>query len=534
MSVKNTDEETGQTPIVIHAPLSGDTERVAALPPSHHAVDIPPLHWELPPGVRDPHAHRAALAARAAQKRVRVFGLDAMRGVCLLAMNLTFALPAVMFLPAWMYHMQNPPPTGDYVALTGLTWQDIIFPGFLFAMAAASPVRGSQLLAAGEPAPRIIWGAAQRSALLYLFSLIIAHVNPYYTHSQTKGGNLLAIAGFLTCFALFVRRRDDWNPSVFKWIRRAGWLAAAIILIVIPPTWGATFSLLRRDGIITSIAFVYFLGTIIWLATGERILIRLLIMLALAVMELVTPYSGAIGALWERSAASWLYEPWYLELLLIAIPGTIAGDLLVRWTGYSEEERTKKDSAAATSRLLAVAGLGLATPLVYVVGLYQHQVMATTIATFVLVALGGLLLTRGQTDRDRLLARMGGWAGVLLVAGILLEPLQGGIKKDPQTISYLLLCGGIWLSVLLALTILIDVVGGRIRRLADPLILAGQNAMFAYVIFMLFLNHIAYYFGFGDFLSANPGEAALRGLLVTSLVMMLLWMATRYRVVWRS
>jgi hypothetical protein len=291
---------------------------------------------------------------------------------------------------------------------------------------------------------------------------------------------------------------------------------------------------MRRDDIITSIAFVYFLGTVIWLSTGERILVRLLLMLALAVMELVTPFSGAIGAAWERSAAPWLYEPWYIELLLIAIPGTIAGDLLVRWTGYSEEERTMKESAGATYRMLAVAGLGLMTPIVLVVGLYQHQVIATTVATFVIVALGGLLLTRGRTDRDRLLARMGGWAGVLLVAGILLEPLEGGIKKDPQTISYLLLCAGIWLSVLLALTILIDVVDGRIRRLADPLILAGQNAMFAYVIFMLFLSHIAYYFGFGEFLSASPAQAALRGLIVTSVVMVVLWMATRYRVVWRS
>ena len=118
MSVKSTGEETSQTAIVIHAPLTGDKERVAALPPSHHPVgpDVPPVQWELPPGIRDPHAHRAALAERAAQRRVRVFGLDAMRGVCLLAMNLTFALPTVMFLPAWMYHMQYPPPDGKYVA----------------------------------------------------------------------------------------------------------------------------------------------------------------------------------------------------------------------------------------------------------------------------------------------------------------------------------------------------------------------------------------------------------------------------------
>ena len=525
---------TDNQPIVVHAPLSGDLRRATDEQRNDAALHEPTVVRVRPAAVRDPRSYQAALASSAARSRVRVYGLDAVRGLCLLAMNLTFALPFEKFLPAWMYHMQYPPPDGKYVAIAGLTWQDIIFPGFLFAMAAAIPIRNTQLLAAGEPPSRIAWGSIQRAALLYVFSLIIAHVNPYYTEIYTKNGNLMAIAGFLTCFALFVRRRDDWNPRVFNWVRRAGWVGAAVILFLLPLAWSSTFSPMRRDNIITSIAFIYALGSIIWLLTRGRILVRVGVMFAVAVLKLLAPVASFSGAFWSRSPVPWLYEPWFFELLLIAIPGTIAGDLLVRWTKYSTEERTPGEGPTPLGRLRVVAVLGVLAPIALVLGLYQRRVAATTIAIFSMGALGGLMLGRMRNDRDRLLAHMGGWTGLLLVVGLLFEPLEGGIKKDPQTMSFLLLCAGLWFGVLLALTIVIDVIGGRVRRVADPIILVGQNAMLAYVIFMLFFNHIAYFLGFGNFFSANSGEVILRSLLVTTVVMTTLWLATRYKIVWRS
>lgn len=522
-----------EQPILVHAPITGDGKRIERM--SHEQVSDavlaePPVERALPPNIRDPRIPQPADAVN----RVRVFGLDAVRGLSLLAMNLTFALPYRKLLPAWMYHMQYPPPAGTYVALAGLTWSDIIFPGFLFAMAAAIPIRNSQLLSAGEPATRIAWGALQRAALLYVFSLIIAHVNPYYTQNYTKAGNLLAIAGFLTCFALFIRKRDSWSPRVFAWIRRIGWAGAAVILFILPATWNASFSLTRRDNIITSIAFMYVVGCIIWLLTRDRIGLRLLVLFAVAVLKLLAPVTPVVGAFWARSALPWLYEPWFFELLLIAIPGTIAGDLLVRWTRYSAEQRVAQESGSALARLGSVAILGASAPVVLLAGLYQRRLVATTAATLAIVLVGGMLLGRVRSDRDRLLAHMGGWAGALLIAGVLLEPLEGGIKKDPQTMSFLVLCAGIWFGVLLSATIVIDVIGGVARRVANPIIQVGQNAMLAYVVFMLFLNHIAYFLGFGDFLSATPAESYLRGLVVTTVVMTLLWLATRYKIVWRS
>lgn len=527
-----TSKAAGEQPIVIHPPRTGDPDRIAQA--EDWDLEAPPPARELPPAIRERAAEVDARRAAVAHARTRVFGLDAVRGICLLLMNLTFALPSVMLLPAWMYHTQYPPPTGDYVPLPGLTWQDIIFPGFLFAMAAAVPIRSAQLLAAGESRARIAWGAVQRTALLYVFSLIIAHVNPFYTKEYTKAGNLLAIAGFITCFLLFVRPRPEWNPRVVKWVRRIGWVGAAVILFVMPPSWGGTFSILRRDNIITSIAFTYLLCSVIWLLTRDRPLVRVALMALLAISKLLAPLSDAVATAWGTSLMAWLYEPWYIELLLIAIPGTIAGDLLLRWSGLGAGNGAPAEARPTGGRLTLVAVLGFITPFVYLFGLYHRKLIATTVATVTLVALGGLLLSRGRSPRDQLLLRMGTWTGALLIVGDLLEPLEGGIKKDPQTLSFLILCGGIWFAVLLAATIVLDLTKGVARRIAQPVVLVGQNAMLAYVIFMLFLNHIAYYLGFGDFLSATPGQSLARGVIVTTAVAASLWLLTRYRIVWRT
>ena len=69
----------------------------------------------------------------------RAYSLDALRGYAILTMVLS-ATVVYGILPAWMYHAQEPPPTHAYQPdLAGLTWVDLVFPFFLFAMGAAFP-----------------------------------------------------------------------------------------------------------------------------------------------------------------------------------------------------------------------------------------------------------------------------------------------------------------------------------------------------------------------------------------------------------
>ena len=521
-------------PIVIHPDVQGDAQRIRehaqqetrATTARNATIDTRGLTDSAGP----------AASAQPAPKRERALGLDAVRGICLVGMNVAFAIPFAV-LPAWMYHMQNPPPSGAYASIPGLTWQDIIFPGFVFAMAAAIPIRGVQLLAAGQPGTRIAWDAIKRAVLLYVFALIIGHVNPYYTEYYSRGGNTLAIAGFLTCFALFVRRRDDWSPRAFAWVRRAGWVATAAILFASPLLWGGTFSLLRRDHIISAIAVTYVVSTFIWLLTQASFRARLVVAAVVALLKLMAPLGGVFGMLLGRSHAPAFYEPWYFELLLVAIPGLIAGDLLREWMNrprVAAVEDAPHGEPLFRARLAVATLLGFAIPVVLLVGLYQRWLPATTFVTIAMVAAGAFILHPLRTTPQRGLTQIGAWAAVFLVIGVLLEPLEGGIKKDPQTLSFLFLCGGMWLAVLLSMTILLDLIQGAARTLSRPIVLAGQNAMLAYVLYMLFFSHVAYLTGIGDALTETPGAAALRGMLATALVLATLWAATRQRILWRA
>ena len=69
----------------------------------------------------------------------RSLAIDALRGYAIITMVLSATVMGGI-LPGWMYHCQEPPPTHAYdAAIAGVTWVDLVFPAFLFAMGAALP-----------------------------------------------------------------------------------------------------------------------------------------------------------------------------------------------------------------------------------------------------------------------------------------------------------------------------------------------------------------------------------------------------------
>src|SRR5437773_445166 len=117
----------------------------------------------------------------------------------------------------------------------------------------AIPITNSLRLAKGMPYPGIIWTALKRFVLLSVYALIIGHVNPYWTRDYTKRGNLIAIAGFLVLWPIFMRKPERMSAQHFTRMRVFGWLGAAAILFALPITYGANFSLERVDGIIRAL-----------------------------------------------------------------------------------------------------------------------------------------------------------------------------------------------------------------------------------------------------------------------------------------
>ncbi|HEY0673233.1 MAG TPA: DUF5009 domain-containing protein [Longimicrobiales bacterium] len=526
---KRTDQTSGSQVIVVHPPLTGSPEFMAESAPGVTTV----VREETSTVVarNAPIAEPVAKATPTAPSHgERALGLDALRGALLLAMTFAMTIPFGAF-PTWMYHMQNPPPDGAFAAIAGITWRDLLFPGFLFTMSAAIPITNSLRLGKGMPYPAVVFTAIKRFALLMLFAYIIGHVNPYWTEDYTRRGNLMAIAGFLICWPLFTRKPANWNERTHGIVRMIGWLAVAALLFAGPLLYGARFSLERRDGIIASLAFCSLAATCIWLATRTRPQIRVAIIAAIAAAKLAATTPGWVQDFWAATPAAWLYESWYLELMIIVLAGTIAGDLLLQWM----RPRAATEAALEWSplRLLSIAVVCMAFTPIVLVGLYNRRGDVTAGLAIAVAIAGAFLLLQPTSRRDRTLATLYAWATVWIGLGLLLEPFEGGIKKVPQTLSYLALTAGLSTAWLIAALIITDMVRHG-RRLTRPLIEVGQNPLMAYIVFMLFLNHIAYASGVGNLLTATWWQAVLRGLLFTLVAGAIVMAATRRRLFWRA
>ena len=112
-------------------------------------------------------------------------------------------------------------------------------------------------------------------------------------------------------------------------------------------------------------------------------------------------------------------------------------------------------------------------------GLEARRLGLTTLAA---LGLGGavLWLVSGlRTGTGGLVRGLTQWGLFWLALGLVCEPYEGGIHKDPSTLSYYFVTSGLALYLLCALLIVTDVFG---RRRGFALLAgAGQNPMIAYV-----------------------------------------------------
>ncbi|MEX2280861.1 MAG: DUF5009 domain-containing protein [Gemmatimonadota bacterium] len=502
------------TPIVIHGAVNGELGTGTELP------EAPPLQ---PPrtAIDRPHAPVESPLGPVP----RVLSLDALRGVLMLAMNLSFAIPLSRLFADWMFHMQYPPP-GDFVDRPGLTWPDVVFPAFIFTMSAALPIAMQARLRARVSQPEIVWHSLQRAALLMVLALIIGHVNPDFTGDYTKRGNILAIVGFFLSAALFIRLPASQIVRA-QWLRYAAWLGVLALFVLAPPIYGKTFSLERRDTILSALAFAAVAGCVIWLFTRSRPDIRFALVAVIAALKLGSQQLGWLHDLYAFTPAPWLYQPWYLELLIVVIAGTIAGDLLVRFAASKE---AISFSGARVAALVAVCAAFIP---VLCVGLYLRELRATALATLALIALGALLSARPKTESDRTISLLFRWTALWLVFGLLTEPLEGGIRKDPQTLSYLAISPGLSGAALIVFIALIDIFP-RTRGALGFLTDIGRNPLLAYVFFTLFLNHVLYYVGIGDWLTDTWQRTLMRAIAIVALVGYTVWISSRKHLYWRA
>jgi predicted acyltransferase len=474
----------------------------------------------------------------------RAYALDALRGLAILGMILSGQLPfGEKALPSWMYHAQVPPPDHKWIGtLAGITWVDLVFPFFLFALGAAIPLALTRRLQQGEPKWKAALFIAERGVLLTFFALYVDAIRPHVIaqHPSTSTW-LIGLLGFALLFPILTRLPDSWPRSWHWTIRIAGWAGALALLASLHYPNGKGFSLYRSDIIIVVLANMAFFGSLLWWLTRSKLLLRLGVLgvlVALRLSNMPHPIEGWVSDLWSWSPVPWIYRLYYLQYLFVVVPGTIAGDLLLCWLGEQDPPSHADCSHHApwsSLRFTAIVSLGVCLPLLLLAGLKARWLVPTTLLTFALCGLGWWLMSKPTTRTERLFHTLFNWGIYWLVLGLFFEPFEGGIKKDKATLSYYFVSSGCAICLLIAFTILVEVF--RRKRWVQLLIENGQNPMIAYAGINNLVIPLLCITGANNLLSmmaTTPWLGFLRGAIITLLLALSVSAFTKCRIYWRT
>ena len=524
-----------EQPIFVESVMQGDLERIENMDNSpggqapdagiaHRNVDRPAPHTNYGDGAKLSEAPPEV----AAPNNRRALSLDALRGLLLLLMTIGFTVAVNMF-PPWMYHRQYP--GGEVFAdIAGLTWRDIAYAGFLFTMSAALPLTLSRRMVKGERDVEIVVAVLRRVFMLLVFALLIGHSNTFFV-GYTQTGRTLGVVGFVILALVFTRRRPDWNPTRFRVVNMLGWVAAFLFLLFTPLLYGKGLDIARIDDIIVGLAFAAMVGSLVWYLTRNNINIRLAV-LALSM-------AGYLGAKGDGWVADWWWAntfPFFqlnqLTLMAVVIPGTIAGDHLLRWMNSSSEEGGTL-LYWTNARLMGLAFVCVLITPVAVLGLYNRWVPETTEIILGLLIGGGVMVWNPKTESERLIRHLFTWSALWLMVGLVLEPFENGIHKEPDTLSYFFTVTGLVGLLLVASAIVVDLL--KKRRWVNTLIDIGHNPLLCYVLYSVLINSLLELFPPTRGIFERSIPMAIVGIIVPTLVVIFIvrW-TTRKRIFWRT
>lgn len=464
----------------------------------------------------------------------RAFSLDALRGYAILTMILSGTVASGV-LPGWMYHAQVGP-RSDFAfdsTIYGITWVDLVFPFFLFAMGAAFPFSLGNKYEKGESRLKLAVDSLLRGARLTFFAIFIQHMYPWVTSSpQDAASWWLAIGAFLLMFPMFMRIPMEMATWLRRVIEAMSYAIAITLLLTVSYVGERIFSLSFSNIIILVLANMAIFGSLVYLFTIGNKWARIGILPFIMAVFLGSSTEGAwVKTVMNYSPLPWAYNFYYLKYLFIIIPGTIAGEYLKEWLQNKTSEVSLPAEKRRTPFVLLVS-VGIIILNLY--GLYTRQLVFNLVGTVVLLScLYYLLYSAGNNSAYwRKLFVAGAY---LLMLGLFFEAYEGGIRKDHSTYSYYFVTSGLAFMAMIAFSILCDVY--RWKRLTRPLEMAGQNPMIAYVapqLLVMPLLNLTGLAGYLSLLNQNAWTGFLRGVIVTTLALLVAILFTRLKCFWRT
>jgi hypothetical protein len=279
-------------------------------------------------------------------------------------------------------------------------------------------------------------------------------------------------------------------------------------------------------------------GALVWMLTRENLLLRIGViglMFAIRMSNMPAPTDGWVHDLWKFSPLPWIYQLYYLQYLCIVIPGTIAGDLILRWTHRAAPDQNSAPRSWSFAQYVFIFLTLLTLLLVVLIGLKARWLIETTLLAFALCFIGWMLLQNPLNETERLFQKLFHWAIYWLVLGLIFEPYEGGIKKDHPTLSYYFVTSSLAICVFTGFSILIDVFAQKrwLRLLIDN----GQNPMIAYAGINNFIAPVLALVGADTLLTqfaTTPWRGFWKGAIITLLMALTVSFLTRRKIFWRT
>lgn len=455
--------------------------------------------------------------------KTRNDSLDALRGFAILAMVLSGSIAYGDVLPAWMYHAQVPPPLHKFnPSIAGITWVDLVFPFFLFSMGAAMPLSLQKFIGNKKSILTITSIASKRFLLLVFFALFTEHMHAWaISEHPNNSTQLLSLFAFVLLFFILYKHKNTKNKILFAVLQLMSFVAAILLLWMLPFQSGMGFNYYKSDIIIVVLANMAFFGTIIYFITASRPLLRLGILPFVFAVFLAAKETemGWAKALFNFSRIGlfkfdWLYQFYFLKYLFIIVPGTFAGEWIV--SAMKTESGTKTKGSTMGEMALAIISICLVGTNLY--GLFARMLFFNVVSTAFLCAMALLLVNKKQWE-NLLLKKMVSAGSYLLLLGLFFEAYEGGIKKDPSTYSYYFVTSGLAYYLLICFSVFAK--ERYSAKMVSYLALNGKNPMLAYVagsllvLPLLTLTHIKIYW---DNMNQNPFLGLLKGVLFTGMV----------------
>lgn len=258
--------------------------------------------------------------------------------------------------------------------------------------------------------------------------------------------------------------------------------------------------------------------------TKDSLKTRWLVLFFIAGIKAVSAYAPEVLA-WvpKMGAIGWFFSWGYLQYLVIALAGSIVGDMLLT--------HSRSGRQVSIDRLHICAGcLALAAVLLQLWGLFTRNVLAD----FIISAVMGAAFVAMTFKRRNVMTDIGYIGFALMLIGIIFDPIDGGITKDHCNLSYLFTTSGMTALTgvfLLALEFKWNIKG---RGLSG----CGQNPMLAYTVTTFFTGPIMAMCGItawlGKMSAGSPFWGVFQGLFITLVMVAVTCFFTKKKLFWRS